>query len=67
VAAKKALTTDAAIKAEVDSLLGTFGVVGEAEGDFGDDAPPAVKTGERSDTAPSAEADALWGGGKQKK
>ncbi len=66
MAAKKALT-DAEVKAEVDALLGTFGVVGEAEGDFGDGAPPKVKTGERTSTAPSGDVDALWGGGSKKK
>ncbi len=66
MAAKKSLVTDDEVKAEVDSLLGHFGVVGEAEGDFGVGAPPAVKTGERLDRAPSADVDALWGGGKKK-
>lgn len=66
VAAKKTLASDAELKAEVDALLGEFGVVGEAEGDFGDEAPPSVKTGERLDVAPSADQDALWGGKKKK-
>lgn len=65
-AAKKALATDAQVKAEVDALLGEFGVIGDAEGDFGDEAPPAVKTGERLDVAPSADEDALWSGKKKK-
>ena len=67
MAGKKSLQTDAEVKAAVDSLLGQFGVVGEAEGDFGDGAPPVVKTGERADAAPSANVDALWGGAGRKK
>lgn len=63
---KKSLTTDADVKAEVDSLLGAFGIVGEAEADFADDAPPSLKSGDRSTPAPSADADALWGGKKKK-
>lgn len=66
MAAKKALKTDAEVKAEVDGLLGAFGVVGEAEADFADGSVPRVKSGERLDTAPSADADALWGGKKKK-
>ena len=64
--ARKSLTTDAEVKAEVDQLLGAFGIVGEAEADFAEDAPPALKSGERSTPAPSADADALWGGKKKK-
>ena len=65
MAGKKVLKTDAEVKAEVDSLLGQFGVVGEAEGDFGEGTLPAVKDGERKGTAPSGEVDALWGGKKK--
>ena len=65
MAGKKVLKTDAEVKAEVDSLLGQFGVVGEAEGDFGEGALPAVKDGERKETAPSGDVDALWGGKKK--
>lgn len=63
---KRSLTTDAEVKAEVDSLLGAFGVVGEAEGDFAEGAPPALKSGEKHAPAPSADADALWGGKKKR-
>ena len=62
---KKALKTDAEVKAEVDSLLGQFGVVGEAEGDFGEEKVPVVKNGERSVHTPSGDVDALWGGKKK--
>ena len=65
MAGKKTLKTDADVKAEVDSLLGQFGVVGEAEGDFDDGALPVVKNGERHQGAPSGEVDALWGGKKK--
>ena len=65
MAGKKTLKTDADVKAEVDSLLGQFGVVGEAEGDFDDGALPVVKNGERLQVAPSGEVDALWGGKKK--
>lgn len=63
---KRSLTTDAEVKAEVDALLGAFGVVGEAAGDFSEGAVPAVKSGEQLAPAPSADADALWGGKKKK-
>lgn len=66
MAAKKALKTDAEVKAEVDQLLGAFGVVGEAEADFADGPLPVVKSGERLQPAPSADADALWGGKKKR-
>lgn len=66
MAAKRSLKTDAEVKAEVDVLLGAFGVVGEAEADFADGALPAVTSGERNHPAPSADADALWGGKKKK-
>ncbi len=66
MAGKKTLKTDAEVKAEVDSLLGQFGVVGEAEGDFDDGALPVVKNGEgRHQVAPSGDVDALWGGKKK--
>lgn len=65
MAGKKKLETDAAVKAEVDALLGQFGVVGEAEGDFGDGALPVLKDGGRHETAPSGDVDALWGGKKK--
>jgi hypothetical protein len=67
VTGKKSLKTDAEVRSAVDALLGQFGVVGEAEGDFGDEAPPVVKTGERVGSAPSAKVDALWGGGGKQK
>lgn len=63
---KKSLKTDAEVKAEVDQLLGAFGVVGEAEADFAAEALPSLQSGERSTPAPSADADALWGGKKKK-
>lgn len=64
---KKSLTTDAEVKAEVDQLLGAFGVLGEAEPDFSDAAPPRLDRGEPKTTpAPSADADALWGGKKKR-
>ena len=67
MAGKKALKTDAEVKAEVDSLLGQFGVVGEAEGDFAQGAVPVVKNGDSAKhVATSGEVDALWGGGKKK-
>ena len=65
MAGKKTLKTDADVKAEVDSLLGQFSIVGEAEGDFDDGALPVVKNGERLQVAPSGEVDALWGGKKK--
>ncbi|MDP2275778.1 MAG: hypothetical protein Q8N23_02975 [Archangium sp.] len=65
MAGKKTLESDAEVKAAVDSLLGQFGVVGEADGDFDDGALPVVKNGERADLAPSGEVDALWGGKKK--
>ncbi len=65
MAGKKTLETDAEVKAAVDSLLGQFGVVGEAEGDFDEGALPVVKNGERHQGAPSGEVDALWGGKKK--
>lgn len=56
------------IGAEVDALLGDFGVIGDVEGSFEEEAPVAqMKTGERNDIAPSGDLDALWGGGKKKK
>ena len=65
MAGKKALKTDAEVKAEVDQLLGQFGVIGEAEGDFADAAVPRVKNGEDGHRhAPSGDVDALWGGKK---
>lgn len=67
MAAKKALQTDDDVKAEVDSLLGQFGVVGEAEADFDEGALPKVKNGEHVGPAPSGDVDALWGGGGKKK
>ena len=65
MAGKKKLETEAEVKAEVDALLGQFGVVGEAEGDFGEGALPSVKDGGRHDPAPSGDVDALWGGKKK--
>ena len=65
--AGKKLKTDAEVKAEVDALLGQFGVVGEAEGDFAQGVLPAVKNGDSTrHVATSGEVDALWGGGKKK-
>jgi hypothetical protein len=62
---KRSLTTDAEVKAAVDSLLGAFGVLGDAEPEpdsgFGAAAPKTLTTGERRETAPSARVDALWG------
>ena len=66
MAAKKELKTDAEVKSAVDSLLGQLGVVGEAEGDFGEGALPVVKDGGRHDHVASGDADALWGGSKKK-
>ena len=61
------VNTTAEVKAEVDSLLGAFGVVGEAEADFSEGAPPKLADGERvKPPPPSADADALWGGKKKK-
>lgn len=65
MAGKKKLETDAEVKAEVDALLGQFGVLGEAEGDFGEGELPVVKDGGRHEVAPSGEVDALWGGKKK--
>lgn len=63
MAGKKALKSDDEVKAAVDSLLGEFGVVGEAEGDFGEGEVPRVKNGESGHSvATSADADSLWGG-----
>lgn len=67
VAAKKRLETDAEVKGAVDELLGQFGLVAEADGDFADGATPKVADGERRDVAPSGEVDALWGGAPRKK
>lgn len=66
MAGKKALKSDAEVKAAVDLLLGEFGVVGEAEGDFGEGEVPRVKNGESGHyVATSADADSLWGGKKK--
>lgn len=65
MAGKKKALTDAEVTAEVDGLLGEFGVLGEAEGDYRHGALPTVKDGEGRRTAPSAEPDALWGGKKK--
>jgi len=65
---KRSLQSDAEIKAEVDGLLGAFGVVGEADPSFEDDDRPKLKSGEKAGTPiPSADADALWGGAPKKK
>jgi hypothetical protein len=67
---KRSLRTDEEVKAEVDGLLGTFGVVGEADPSFDDEAQPRVQNGEHvGELPPSADADALWGApaGKKKK
>jgi len=65
MAGKKKLEADAEVKAEVDALLGQFGVLGDAEGDFGEGALPVVKDGGRHEVAPSGDVDALWGGKKK--
>ena len=65
VGKKKELSTNAEVKSAVDSLLGQFGEVGEAEADFGRGSVPVVKDGQRHDHVASGDADALWGG-KQK-
>lgn len=62
---KKELSTAADVKRAVDSLLGQFGVVGEAEADFGMGSAPVVKDGQRHDHVASGDADALWGGKKK--
>ena len=67
MAGKKELKTDAEVKSAVDSLLGQFGVVGEADGDFGEGEVPVVKDGGRHDHVASGDADALWGNGAGKK
>ncbi|MBL8913935.1 MAG: hypothetical protein JNM17_24745 [Archangium sp.] len=66
---KRALKTEEELKAEVDGLLGEFGVLGEADPSFeDDDAAPKMKNGERHEPlAKSADADALWGGSSSKK
>jgi hypothetical protein len=67
---KRALKTEEEVKAEVDGLLGEFGVLGDADPSFDEesDAPKKLKNGERAaPLPPSAEADALWGGGSKKK
>jgi hypothetical protein len=65
------LQSDEEVKAAVDELLGAFAAPPDAEPDdtgFADEAAPAaLKTGERADAAPSADADALWGAPKKKK
>lgn len=66
MAGKKALKTDAEVKAEVDSLLGEFGVIGEAEGDFEEGEVPVVKNGGTGQhVASSGEVHDLWGGKKK--
>lgn len=60
---KRSLKTEEEVKAEVDGLLGTFGVVGEADPSFDDEeaTPKKVKNGERHEPLPkSADKDALW-------
>ncbi|MFT3710264.1 MAG: hypothetical protein QM817_21765 [Archangium sp.] len=58
---KRSLKTDAEVKAEVDGLLGQFGVVGEADPSFDDEAQPKVKNGEQTEELPpSADSNALW-------
>lgn len=67
---KRTLKTEEEVKAEVDGLLGAFGVIGEADPSFDEEgeAPVKLKNGERpAPLPPSAEADALWGGGSKKK
>lgn len=65
---KRKLESDADVKAEVDGLLGAFGVVGEADPSFDDAAPrPKLADGERATPPPSADADALWGARPKKK
>ena len=61
---KKALKSDAEVKAAVDSLLGEFGVIGEAEGDFDESAVPVVKNGGTGQHLASS-GDDLWGGKKK--
>lgn len=58
---KRSLKTDAEVKAEVDGLLGQFGVVGEADPSFEDEVQPKVKNGEhKTELPPSADSNALW-------
>ncbi len=66
----KSLETDAAVQAAVDELLGAFAV---PEGNTDDESgfeessvPPVREAAPTPRTAPSADADALWGGGRKK-
>ncbi|MCC6333085.1 MAG: hypothetical protein IT380_03740 [Myxococcales bacterium] len=66
----KTLETAEDVSAAVDELLGAFAAAPDAEpDDTGFDegaAPPALEDGEKTRTAPSADADALWGAPKKK-
>jgi len=67
---KRALKTEEELKIAVDGLLGEFGVIGAADPSFDEEGavPVKLKNGERpAPLPPSAEADALWGGGSKKK
>lgn len=66
------LDTDEQVKAAVDELLGAFAAPPDAEPDdtgFEEDAPAPkpITDGDTRTTAPSADADALWGKPKKKK
>lgn len=67
----KTLDSDDDVKAAVDELLGAFAAPEGVEPDdtgFGDDeAGATLDDGDRQPrSAPSAEVDALWGGGKKR-
>ncbi|MDX2009142.1 MAG: hypothetical protein SFW67_03070 [Myxococcaceae bacterium] len=65
----KSLDTDEAVQAAVEELLGAFAAPAGVEPDdtgFGE-APKTLKNGDEGPkTAPSAEADALWGTRRKK-
>jgi hypothetical protein len=66
----KSLETDAAVQAAVDELLGAFaapeGTDADESGFEESSAPPVRDADPTPRTAPSADADALWGGGRKK-
>lgn len=66
----KTLKTDDEVRSAVDELLGAFAAPEGAEPDdtgFGEDEAVRLKDGDDAPrTAPSADADALWGGKKKR-
>jgi len=68
---QRKLETDDDVKAAVDELLGSFAAPKGSEGDdtgFSEEPRQQLDAGDKAPhTAPSAEADALWGAKPKKK